>query len=43
MGLYWDKGQENGNYYSKKRCVCVCVYIYMMGLYRDNAKGNRNH
>ena len=31
LGLYWDNGKENGNYYS------------MLGLYWDNGKENGNY
>ena len=31
LGLYWDNGKENGNYYS------------ILGLYRDNGKENGNY
>ena len=31
LGLYWDNGKENGNYYG------------IFGLYRDNGKENGNH
>ena len=33
LGLYWDTGKENGNFY----------YIgFNIGLYRDNGKENAN-
>ena len=26
LGLYWDNGKENGNYYDR---LGVCIYIYI--------------
>ena len=31
LGIYWDNGKENGNYYS------------ILGIYWDNGKGNGNY
>ena len=35
MGLYWDNGKENGNYYS--------IIGYILGLYWDSGKENGNY
>ena len=35
IGLYWDNGKENGNYY--------IIIGYIIGLYRDNGKENENN
>ena len=35
MGLYWDNGKENGNYY--------IIIGYILGLYWDNGKENGNY
>ena len=35
LGLYWDNGKENGNYYS--------IIGYIFGLYWDNGKENGNY
>ena len=40
MGLYWDNGKENGNYYNG----FYRVYIGdILGLYWDNGKENGNY
>ena len=35
LGLYWDNGKENGNYYS--------IIGFILGLYWDNGKENGNY
>ena len=37
LGLYWDNGKENGNYYNG------LYRIYILGLYWDNGKENGNY
>ena len=34
LGLYWDNGKENGDYYSK---------LNILGLYWDNGEYNGNY
>ena len=36
LGLYWDNGKENGNYY-------IIVYRGYIGSYWDNGKENGNY
>ena len=41
LGLYWDNGKENGNYYNG--LYRGGLYRVILGLYRDNGKENGNY
>ena len=41
MGLYWDNGKENGNYWDYSGSIRIIGYI--LGLYWDNGKENGNY
>ena len=36
LGLYWDNGKENGNYWGYRDSIRVIGWI--LGLYGDNGK-----
>ena len=38
VGLYWDNGKSNGNYYNG-----VYIGVYYKGTYWDNGKENENY
>ena len=41
LGLYWDNGKENGNYWDYSGSIRILGYI--LGLYWDNGKENGNY
>ena len=43
MGLYWDNGKENGNYYSILGIPVKGFIGVLLGLYRDNGKEKGNY
>ena len=41
LGLYWDNGKENGNYYNR---IYLCIYFrVILGFYWDNGEEKGNY
>ena len=43
LGLYWDNGKENENYYNGLYRGYIGLYRVILELYWDNGKENGNY